>query len=101
VTTWARKVQIMKLSNEEKNLVKSFESGEWISSKRLVSDRKQLAQYAKTALRKDKRVNIRISENDLVQLQRKAVQDGLPYQTLISSVLHKFLNGRLVEREAE
>jgi predicted DNA binding CopG/RHH family protein len=91
----------MRLSNDEKDILKSYERGEWTSTKRLSADRKQLAQYAKAALRKDKRVNIRISENDLVQLQRKAVQDGLPYQTLISSVLHKFVNGRLVERQAD
>lgn len=77
----------MKLTNEEKETLKSYESGEWRSTKKLAAARKQLQQYAKNALRKDRRINIRISENDLVQLQRKAVQDGLPYQTLISSVL--------------
>jgi predicted DNA binding CopG/RHH family protein len=91
----------MKLTNEEKEILKSYENGEWISSKNLSADRKQLKGYAKTALRKDRRINIRISENDLLQLQRKAAQDGLPYQTLISSVLHKFINGRLIERTAE
>jgi predicted DNA binding CopG/RHH family protein len=91
----------MKLTNEESETLKSYENGEWVSSKKLSADRKQLKVYAKTALREDTRVKIRISENDLLQLQRKAVQDGLPYQTLISSVLHKFINGRLVERTAE
>lgn len=90
----------MRLTNEEKDILKSYERGEWTSTKKLSAERRRLSQYAKTALRKDKRVNIRISENDLVQLQRRAVQEGLPYQTLISSVLHKFVNGRLVEREA-
>lgn len=91
----------MKLTNEEKDILKSYEQGEWIPTKKLAAERKQLRQFAKNVLRKDKRVNIRISENDLVQLQRKAIHDGLPYQTLISSVLHKFLNGSLVERTAE
>ena len=90
----------MRLTNEEKDILKPYERGEWTSTKKLPAERRRLSQYAKTALRKDKRVNIRISENDLVQLQRKAVQEGLPYQTLISSVLHKFVNGRFVEREA-
>jgi predicted DNA binding CopG/RHH family protein len=89
----------MKLTKDEKSILKSYEDGEWKSTKDIVSDSKRMKLYAKSALRKDKRVNIRISENDLVQLQRKAVQDGLPYQTLISSVLHKFINGRLVETE--
>jgi predicted DNA binding CopG/RHH family protein len=88
----------VRLNRDEKETLKSYESGEWISTKKLDSERKQLGQYAKNSLRKDKRVNIRISGNDLVHLQRKAVHDGLPYQTLISSVLHKFINGRLVEK---
>lgn len=90
----------MKLTKDEKSILKSYEGGEWKSTKDIGSDSKKMKLYAKNALRKDKRVNIRISENDLVQLQRKAVQDGLPYQTLISSVLHKFINGRLVETES-
>jgi predicted DNA binding CopG/RHH family protein len=88
----------MKLTKDEKGVLKAYDNEEWISTKDLGSDRRNLKAYAKSALRKDKRVNIRMSENDLVQLQRKAVQDGLPYQTLISSVLHKFINGRLVEK---
>jgi predicted DNA binding CopG/RHH family protein len=91
----------MKLTNDEKEILQSYENGEWVSPKRLSTDRNQLKGYAKAALRKDRRINIRISETDLIQLQRKAVQDGLPYQTLVSSVLHKFINGRLVERTAE
>ena len=91
----------MKLTNEEKDILKSYEHGEWTPTKKLTTERKLLQQYAKRALRKDKRVNIRISENDLTQLQRKAIHDGLPYQTLISSVLHKFVNGSLIERTAE
>jgi len=91
----------MKLTNEEKDILKSYEQGEWIPTKKLAAERKQLRQYAQNALKKDKRVNIRISENDLVQLQRKAIHDGLPYQTLISSVLHRFVNGSFVERTTE
>jgi len=54
-------------------------------------------QYARNTLKKDKRLNIRISERDLVELQRKAVREGLPYQTFVSSIIHKFINGTLVE----
>jgi predicted DNA binding CopG/RHH family protein len=91
----------MRLTSEEKEILQSYEKGEWVSSKKLSADQKQLRGCAKAALKKDKRINIRISENDLIQLQRKAVQDGLPYQTLVSSVLHKFIQGRLKERTAE
>ena len=53
---------------------------------------------AAASLRKDKRVNIRISEHDLLALQRKALEEGIPYQTLIASILHKYLTGALVPR---
>ena len=54
--------------------------------------------YAKATFRKDKRVNIRISEKDLLALQTRAIRQGIPYQTLISSVLHKYVNGTLTEK---
>lgn len=91
----------MKLTNDEKEIIKSYENGEWVSVKNLDTERKRFKEYARATLRKDKRVNIRISEHDLVELQRKAVHEGLPYQTLISSVLHKFVNGRLVDRTSD
>jgi len=88
----------MNLTNEEKNLLESYEKGEWISVKNLPSEKKRFKESAQATLRKDKRVNIRISERDLNELQRKAVHEGLPYQTFIASVLHKFVNGRFVEK---
>jgi predicted DNA binding CopG/RHH family protein len=86
-----------KLTKEEKEIVDSFEKGEWIPETDLSKRRKELAQYARNTLRKDKRLNIRISERDLIELQRKAVREGLPYQTYVSSIIHKFINGMLVE----
>ena len=88
----------MDLTNEEKNLLESYEKGEWVSVKNLPSEKKQLKESAQATLRKDKRVTIRISERDLNELQRKAVHEGLPYQTFIASILHKFVNGRFVEK---
>ena len=90
----------MKLSKKEKALRDSVERGEWKSVRRLKEKSKQYQEYAKATFRKDKRVNIRISEKDLVGIQRKAVEEGLPYQTLISSVLHKFVTGRLAEQKS-
>ena len=63
----------------------------------LAARKKELAKYARNTLRKDKRLNIRISERDLIELQRKAVKEGLPYQTSVSSTIHKFISGTLVE----
>jgi predicted DNA binding CopG/RHH family protein len=88
----------MNITQEEKILLESVERGEW---KRISDFPRQAARYrdaARATLRKDKRVNIRMAERDLVRLQKTAVHEGLPYQTLISSVLHKYINGRLIER---
>lgn len=84
-----------KINKEEQDFLKSFERGEWKSVNNLKERKSDLKNYARTTMRKEKRVNIRISERDLRELQRKAVQEGLPYQTFISSILHKFINGNL------
>ena len=88
-----------KLSKEEKEILKSFEKGEWVPVADLPKRKKELIEYARNTLRKDKRLNIRISERDLVELQRKAVREGLPYQTYVASIIHKFVNGALVEEK--
>ena len=88
----------MKLTHEEKSLLESVERGEW---KRIPDFPQAAARYreaARATLRKDKRVNIRMAERDLVRFQKTAVHEGLPYQTLLSSILHKYINGRLVEK---
>ena len=86
-----------KLAKEEKQILDSFEKDEWIPVKNLVERKRELIAYARNTLRKDKRLNIRISERDLLELQKKAVSEGLPYQTYVSSIIHKFINGSLVE----
>jgi len=86
------------LDDEEKELIESIEKGEWQSVKKVRQEIKKHQAYAANTLRKDKRVNIRISSQDLEQLQARAVEEGIPYQTLMASVLHKFISGRLVER---
>jgi predicted DNA binding CopG/RHH family protein len=85
------------LTKEEKEIVKGFEKGEWVPVTDFSRRKKAVMQYARNTLKKDKRLNIRISERDLVELQRKAVREGLPYQTFVSSIIHKFINGTLVE----
>ena len=85
----------MYLDEEERDLLESVERGEWKSVKNLKQEIKKHQQYARNTLCKDRRVNIRISSRDLESLQAKAVEDGIPYQTLMSSVLHRFVTGRL------
>ena len=85
----------MKLTKEEKNLLDSVERGEWRSVPNRDEEIARYQESAAAALRKDKRVNIRMTDRDLQRFKRKAAEEGLPYQTLISSVLHKYINGTL------
>ena len=85
------------LDSEEKEILDAFES-EKLSSVADAKDlMKQHVQYAAATFRKDARINIRLSSKDLRGLQRKALSEGIPYQTLVSSVLHKYVEGRLSE----
>ena len=86
------------MTKEEKDLLASYERGEW---KRVDNLKKRVNRYQKIArltLRKDKRINIRISAKDLEEIQKKALDEGIPYQTLISSVLHKYISRGLDKR---
>ncbi len=88
-----------KLDPGEKDLLQSFEAGEWHSA----SDRETVLEehrsHARATFRKDRRLNIRISGKDLEALQKRALAEGLPYQTFIASILHKYVSGRLREQQ--
>ena len=88
----------IKLDKEEQELVDSFERGEWRSVPNLQREKKKAQKIAAATFKKDRRVNIRISSKDLLGLQKRALEEGIPYQTLISSVLHKYISGGLKER---
>jgi predicted DNA binding CopG/RHH family protein len=88
----------LKLQQDELELLASYEAEEWKSARKIKEQKEQYRAYARATLRKDKRVNIRISEKDLLALQRRAVRQGIPYQTLISSVLHKYVNDEFTEK---
>ncbi len=84
----------VKLTKEEREILKDFEAGEFKSV--LTPKRKKAVQAAaEETFKKDKRINIRISSRDLESLQRRALEEGIPYQTLVSSVLHKYVSGSL------
>jgi predicted DNA binding CopG/RHH family protein len=85
------------LEKEEAELLDSYEAGEWRTVEGWVKEAAQYEEYARATFKKDKRVNIRISTKDLEGLQKRALEEGIPYQTLIASVLHKYISGRLVE----
>lgn len=88
-----------KLSSDEKDIRDSVEAGEWrsVRGKKKASERYQA--YARETFRKDRRVNIRLAGRDLEAIQKRAMIEGIPYQTLIASILHKFAAGRLVEKD--
>ena len=89
-----------KLDQEEKNILESVEGGEWKTVRGVGRERGRLRRYAEATFKKDRRINIRISSRDLDALQKRALEEGIPYQTLISSLLHKYVSGRLVEGES-
>lgn len=85
--------KIGKLSTEEQALLDSVESGEWQSVKTLEKEKELAGQLASNTLKKDARSNIRVSPVDLDRLKSIAANEGLPYQTLIASILHKYAAG--------
>ena len=85
------------LDQEEKDILDSFDKGKFKPVKNKKAEMARLRQYAVNTMQKNKRINIRLSEQDLFGIQTKATEEGLPYQTLISSILHKYLAGSLRE----
>ena len=77
------------LDEEEEQIIKDFEAGKYIRVKNFAAEKKRLQEIARNTLNKTKNINIRLSERDLYKLKAKAVKEGIPYQTLASSILHK------------
>jgi len=87
----------MKLDADEKDILDSVERGEWRSVGGPKRAQSRYIRYAKATFKKDRRLNIRISTKDLEAIQKRALEEGLPYQTLIASLLHKYASGLLRE----
>jgi predicted DNA binding CopG/RHH family protein len=86
-----------KLDEFEKDILDTYEKDDLISTKPSEKEKEKYKLAAEATFLKDRRVNIRFSSPDLMDIQARALEDGVPYQTLIASVLHKFVSGRLVE----
>ncbi len=86
-----------KLSSEEREILEAFEKGKLKRSKQAANTQKRHQEYAEAMFKKDARINIRLSSKDLRGLQKRALAEGIPYQTLIASILHKYVEGRLSE----
>ena len=89
-----------KLEHDEGELLESFDRDEWQPVLDREPEMERYRQHARATFKKDMRINIRISKTDLDALKIRALEDGIPYQTLIASVLHKYIGGRLVERSS-
>ncbi len=85
------------LDPEEKELMESVDRGEWKSVEDAQGEIEKHRDYAKRTLKKDQRVNIRVSSKDLDAIRVLAAEDGIPYQTLMSSILHRYVSGRLID----
>ncbi len=90
-----RKSSRKKLESEEKDLLSSFEKGEWKTVANVKKEKSRARKAAAKTLRKDVRINIRLSSSDVMNIKQIAAHEGLPYQTLIASVLHKYAAGHL------
>ncbi len=83
------------IDQEEKDLMESIENDEWKSVNNISLEKEKVIAAARNTLKKDKRINLRLTQKDYHQIQIKAIEEGVPYQTLISSLVHKYLNGSL------
>ena len=81
------------IDQEEKEMMESIERDELRPVKNIDQEKKKAIAAARNTLRKDKRINLRLTQKDYHQIKIKAIEEGLPYQTLISSIVHKYLNG--------
>jgi predicted DNA binding CopG/RHH family protein len=90
--------KMIKLDDFEQDLLTAYEQGELESTTPSNADLAKFKAAALATTIKDKRVNIRLSSPDLMDIQARALEEGIPYQTLIASVLHKYVSGRLVEK---
>ncbi len=88
----------MKLTKEEKEIESLYQEGKIVARKPGKSMLRKLATSADLTFRKDRRINIRLSEHDMVGIQRVAASKGVPYQTLISGLIHQFVEGDLVQK---
>lgn len=91
-------MKTIKLNQEEKEILESYERGELKRVKNFSKEAGLIQKAAAKTLRKDCRVNIRMASRDLENIRARAVEEGIPYQTLIASLLHKFVSGKVVFR---
>lgn len=87
----------MNLDKEEKELIESYENDEWVTVKDVDKKKVEAQQIARNTALKNRRINVRLSEKDLSNLKAKSLEEGLPYQTLVASIIHKYVAGKFKE----
>lgn len=92
------KIFDVELDEEEREILEAYERGETVPVPDMEARIAEYQEAARAFFRKDRRVNIRLTAHDLTALQSIALEEGIPYQTLMASILHKYVTGRLVER---
>ena len=86
------------IDKEERDLMESIEKDEWRPVKNIKQEKEKAMEAARNTLKKDKRINLRLTQKDYHQIQIRAIEEGIPYQTFISSIIHKYLNGSLAPK---
>ena len=89
------------LDQEEREILDAFESGEMQPLANAKEEIEKHRKYAAATFKKDKRINIRLASRDLSAIQKMALSEGIPYQTFIASILHKFADGRYSEKQLD
>lgn len=87
----------MNLDKEEKELLESYENDEWVTVKDVDKKKVESQRIARNTALKNRRINVRLSEKDLSNLKAKSLEEGLPYQTLVASIIHKYVAGKFKE----
>jgi predicted DNA binding CopG/RHH family protein len=90
----------IRLDKEEQAILASAEAGEWLPVDDLEARKEEYQKIARANFRKDSRVNIRLPKRDVTAIKVKAMEEGIPYQTMMASILHKYVTGRLVEKQS-
>ena len=89
----------MKHDREEKEILKAYETGQLKLSKPSPNELNAIKAAATSTFRKDKRITIRLYDHDFKGIQKKALQMGIPYQTLISGIIHRYIEGDLISKD--
>lgn len=83
------------LTNEEKELLEEFEKGQWMEVKNAEEKKALYESYARNTLNKLKNINIRVTFRDLQKVKARAIEQGLPYQSIVSALIHQYANRKI------